>query len=233
MYFDQLIEKIEDFQGRGALPYASFWPNSFSLPTAVTNEANKMSRWTKDDKIEYETSVFDIDGSIVATPLLRGTRYNVNSRHTASVNYKPTQDNKMLIQEILLDGRIYSRKTIQIPPKPFKPYVKFLFSIHSHPVHEGKEGKDAYSFFSGTDLNTLISSTGLCLGLVTNEIWVACKTDRTLRLIGGIGEDVLSRVSGRSIFDGEELKKLIKEEIGKWGIIFYRGQFGGRLSRVN
>ncbi len=90
-----------------------------------------------------------------------------------------------------------------------------------------------YGFFSDTDIRSLISSNAIVSGLVTEEFWLACKTDKTISQIETNGEEMLQRISNSAYSGDKYLEDLILKEMQNWGIVFYRGRFGSSIRRVN
>lgn len=228
----QLFQKLSQYKETGKYPSRSFWPKEIILPTLVTSNASKMSKWTKEDGFEYETSVFDVDQEIIATPLFKGTKMNVRASHKVGVKYY-SKDKKYGKKDIIIDNKLASSKDILISQFPRKPAVNFVFSIHSHPIHLNANGQETYSFFSEVDMNSLISNKNLMMGLACDTLWLACKTDKTINVIGENGREMLYQVSHEAFHGEKYLDDAIQREMANWGIVFYHGDFGGKLKRVN
>lgn len=89
-----------------------------------------------------------------------------------------------------------------------------------------------YGFFSDTDLNTFLNSKVLITGLVTDQFWLACKTDKIISQIGPNGINMLNGIS-KLTYSGEQyIEGLIREQMRDWGMVFYRAKIGSSLKRI-
>lgn len=89
-----------------------------------------------------------------------------------------------------------------------------------------------YGFFSDTDINTFIHSSALLTGLVTNEFWLACKTDQSISQIGENGVQMLHEISKHTYSGEQYIESLIKEQMRDWGIVFYKADIGASLRKI-
>ncbi|KXK08360.1 MAG: hypothetical protein UZ20_WS6002000889 [candidate division WS6 bacterium OLB21] len=70
------------------------------------------------------------------------------------------------------------------------------------------------------------------MGLVTSEFWLCCKTDRVISEVGTVGEEMLMRITEEAYSGNSFLNDVIRTEMKNWGLIFYRGEFNGKLIRI-
>ena len=69
-------------------------------------------------------------------------------------------------------------------------------------------------------------------GLVTDEFWLAAKTDRAIKQIGEVGSEMLQNVSNQAYAGDKYLEDVIRSQMQNWGLVFYRAKFGQVLKRV-
>ncbi|KXK25829.1 MAG: hypothetical protein TR69_WS6001001435 [candidate division WS6 bacterium OLB20] len=108
----------------------------------------------------------------------------------------------------------------------------FLFNVHTHPDHTNSSGEKTYGFFSDVDITSLLGSNAYLMGLVTDEFWLACKTSSVIKQIGGVGQEMLMRITEETYESREFLADVVRREMKNWGLVFYRGTFSGRLEKI-
>ncbi len=75
----------------------------------------------------------------------------------------------------------------------------------------------------------IISSNAICLGLVTNEFHLACKTKNTGTVLTHNQTDSIKKINYTFLCKN----KLNTDDLNNLGIVFYRGSFKKKLFRIN
>ncbi len=110
----------------------------------------------------------------------------------------------------------------------YKPI--FIANFHTHPVTQyPKFNKNIYTFFSLQDMQSFFNSNLFLTGLVTNKLWIACKTTNSK-----IPSDSdLALITQAEFENPENLEKIAGEIMGKYSIVLYVAKFGEVLRRVS
>lgn len=227
----QFFEFLQKWRSYNKYPPASGWPRSITLYKDVWEGIRKLYDYTKVNNLEYETSFFVADGDVFKTDPFKGDESSVRSSHSIRLRYEP-QKNDYYEKQVLLDDKVVKKDRVKRSAIPKKPQVGYLFNVHSHPIHFNAQGQKTYGFFSDTDIASLLGSPAMISGLVTDEFWLVCKTEKAINRIGEVGVEMLQNVSNKA-FEGEKyLEDVIKEEMSNWGLVIYRGKFGSSLIKV-
>ncbi len=230
----QFFEFLQKWKKFNKVPPASGWPSEISLGKDFWDGVIRLYKYTASNNHEYETSFFFVDGKTISTPPLKGEKSSVTSKHQLNVKYVP-KDKYYYEKQIIIDGKILQKESVRINRLPKKIDLGFLFNVHSHPAHyldQGGQRIKTYSFFSATDINSLIHSSSILSGLVTDEFWLVCKTDKTISRIGEVGMEMLQRISNKAYSGDKYLEDIISKEMKDWGLIFYKARFNSILKRV-
>ena len=226
MNISELHKFLEHWRTLGFFPSSDGWPDAVTIPTPVWEKFKDIMKYTSGDGYEYAVSLFMIDGETVVTPYTRGTRENVVTREGLQVKYVP-KDKNYYEKQIISKGKIIRKETVKASKVPKQVKINYLFNVHTHPIQ-----KDSYSFFSGTDIRSFLGSNVLAMGVLTDRLWLACKTDKSLKTLGENGEEILQEISQR-IFDGTgNVEEMIVTLLANWGIVFYRGGINETLKKV-
>lgn len=233
MYYGEFFHFLRKWREAKRFPPLTAWPKKIDLDKAGWEGVEKLNYLTGIDDHEYETSFFFMEGKTFLTTPLRGERHSVSANHSLEVKYSILPKSKKYERRVYLDGKIISKGQIDSRSVRKQTEIGFLFNVHSHPKHINFEGKPTYSFFSDTDIRTLLGSQAMVSGLVTDEFWLVGKTDQVISQIGEIGENLLREISERAFAGEEYLDEIINENMARWGLVFYRAEFGKMLERVN
>lgn len=233
MNYSEFFRFLQKWRQAKRYPTAGSWPNEITLDRRAWDGIERLYNLTQMDGHEYETSFFYLDGETYLSTPLRGTTNEVRAQHSLQVNYQIDQAKRVYYRNVVLDGKLIN-KTVVTPESIKKPtQVGFLFNIHSHPEHVNFAQQVTYSFFSDTDIRSLLASDALVSGLVTDSFWLVVKTDKSISKIGEVGEEMLREISEKS-FSGEQyLNDIIIKNMSRWGLIFYKGNLRSTLYRVN
>lgn len=138
---------------------------------------------------EYEMMMAWFDGYFYySTPQTTKEYTQVTSHHTLKVHPKVDQKTRVLSEEVLIDeksvgtkkysDRLIVDKRIQKfwsnqrdPNDVLQP--RFVCHFHSHPQNQipGQERR-VYSFFSPTDIQSLVTGSTPMMGLVADRLWL-------------------------------------------------------------
>ena len=178
------MQYFTNFLAKNSLLSNTVWPDKSYLDDYAWEQINRLYRWTSEDLHEYEVSLFDIDSDVIFSPIDRGNTERVVSSHNAEVKYIPDDKTKTYLKEMYSDKVLVRKKMMKYEALPKDIKIKYLCNFHTHPKYRANEieqlrltGKqDLYSFFSSTDVNSLIKSNSFCIGLITDRVWILCKT---------------------------------------------------------
>lgn len=232
MYFSEFIEFVKKWNKYGKYPSRDIWPNEVIMDRRVWEYVVRLHKFTDSSGYEYESSLFYIEKEVVISKPLKGNKDNVHAHHSLQVKFVPDNSNNRYERQIILDSRIIQKDYFAPSQLPKQIDSGFLFNMHTHPTHLNNTGDKVYTFFSPTDINSLLKINTLLTGLVTDQFWIACKTDRVISKIGENGENMLSNISRQSLQDETLLETTLKKEIENWGLVIYRGEFNKTLKKI-
>ena len=222
---------LQQWRKYAKYPPASSWPREIAFDKATWEGLTRLHKYTATNNLEYESSFFVVDGQMVASEPFKGNESSVTANHSLQVKYVPGQAAGYYEKHIIIDDKVVRKDYLET--KDAKEIdAGFMFNVHTHPVHNDFQGRKTYSFFSGVDINSLLLSPGLITGLITDEFWLAGKTDQALKTIGEVGQEMLERVTNQAFVDRNYLTNVVKTEMSKWGLVFYRAEFDRSLVRV-
>jgi hypothetical protein len=232
MYFTEFVEFIKKWNKYGKYPPRSAWPEEVVLDRHLWEDIVRLHRFTDSTGYEYESSLFYIEKETIISKPLKGNKDNVHAHHSMQVKYVPDNKNYKYERQIILDSRIIQKDYFAPDQLPKQVDSGFLFNMHTHPTHLNNTGSKVYTFFSPTDINSLLRINTLLTGLITDEFWLACKTDQIISKIGEVGEEMLSNITRQSVDDETLLETVLKKEIQNWGLVIYRGDFNRTLKKI-
>lgn len=209
------------------LPEANLYPRTLSIDSRLWNEIEKLKKFTSEYNYEHSITIFDIDGHQIATPAQKGTKESVTSSYKISLRYK-LKVRDWYEKQIFINGKLASKFQVKKKDIPPKSQIISLFHIHSHPARE-RDGGKYYNFFSQVDIKSLLSSRSLCMGLVTDELLIACKSKESPSSLSDEHRSILSKINS----DYCRNKSANSYDLDKLGAVFYIGQIGEKLSRMN
>ncbi len=209
------------------LPEAGLYPKLLSIDSIVWSEIEKLKKFTYQYNYEHSITIFDIDGHQIATPAKKGTKESVVSLYKISMRYK-VKVRDWYEKQVFINGKLASKFQVKKKDIPSKSQIISLFHIHSHPVRE-RNGKEYYNFFSQVDMNSLISSSSLCMGLVTDEFLLACKSQEMPSSFSNEQKNMISKLNSRY----SKKENLNTYDLDRLGAVFYIGQFRKKLMRIN
>lgn len=203
------------------------YPNKISVSGDIWDAVLRLYKFTSQFNYEHSISFFDCDGDIVATPPVKGSKTQVTTRHMVSFRYE-YKVNDLYEKQISIDGKLVKKIAVRQGKIPKKPAVHQLFNFHSHPSTEAGDVLK-YSFFSGTDVTTLLKNPALCMGLVTDELLIACKHDQATNIFTSQFDEALHAINIGYYHN----KGIDTNFLNKIPIVVYRAKFKKKLERVN
>ncbi len=226
MRAEELHKFIEEWKKLGKYPPSSAWPDRLQLSTDVWKKFSEIQRYTAKDNHEYGVNLFNVDGEILVTPFTRGNESNVNLNDSVNVKME-SKDGINIEKKIFVNSKLIKSSWVKRSQIKDKLVLSHLFNVHTHPVHS-----ESYSFFSGIDIRSFLSLNSMVMGLLTDRLWLVCKTDRSLRTLGENGESQIHYIS-HQIFSGRsDIDKLIQENLSNWGVVFYEGKMNQSLVKI-
>ncbi|MFQ5493111.1 MAG: hypothetical protein ACE5DX_03070 [Candidatus Dojkabacteria bacterium] len=232
MYEAEFFKFVSKWRKTRALPGKAIWPQTITFGPEYWSNITPLREITDREGKEYELSLFYIESKSLATKPVAGSETQVRSSHTIGTKLVPDSAGKRYERRILVDGDIIKRESISLEDAKKDFDFGFLFNVHTHPRHRTLTG-DVYVFYSATDINSLLASNMFMSGLITDRFYLACKTDSVVSSIGEVGMNMLNEMTASSYIGADELEKKIKTEMDSWGIVFYSGELGRMLQRVN
>lgn len=229
----RFVEFLKKYNSSNSLPFDSDWDKIVNISSQVRDMIRTLFKYTSSDKNEYASSLFFVNSDSFLTPPIKGSRSSVDIRNQIDVTIRQTSQN-YAERVVLSDRKVIEKKSIKISQLPKSIKTGFLANFHTHPPHNETKSPQ-YTFFSETDINSLLNSNKLCLGLITDEIWLVCKT-RSSRLTSGKNiNEIFNEMRTKGIFfqNDPQLVEKIKSSWKNLGFVFYRGKFNTKLFRIN
>lgn len=212
-YF-KLYNFLHTHQKAGILPRPVEFPKQLWFNSGFWSEVKNIFDLTFKDEHERELSVYWIDGDLVFTKHIRGERSSVTAKHSIKVTYSP-KSRDYYEKVVYFNGTVVFKKHIASSRVPKKIEIYRMFSLHTHPPHKsyGLNGDATvfYTFFSPTDINSLLASKDLASGLITDKVYLLFKTS----LIK------LSRV--------DRQEKITIRKLLNWGFVLYKSEFSDKI----
>lgn len=151
MSYVTLYRKLMNWNQGGYYPSYSDLPEKISLPDDFWKRVEELHRLTVGDNHERAISVFWGDGDLILSSVVRGTESSVQTKGEVSIKYEPTRRTEYYEKIVTIDGKVYSKREVYYKHLPKKIELKYLFNMHTHPVHKVGDGQDFYTFFSKQD----------------------------------------------------------------------------------
>jgi hypothetical protein len=233
MKYSEFFRFLKKWRVANRFPPRSGYPRYIYFDDAAWEGINRLYNLTNMDQHEYETSLFYVEGDTFPTTPLRGSTHQVNANHNLEVKYKVNETKRMFERYIIIDGQTQDKSLISPDKLNRNTEAGFLFNIHTHPEHINGNGQTTYSFFSDTDIRSLLGSPAMVTGLITDAFWMVCKTDEAISKVGEVGEEMLRDISHHAFAGETYLDDLIRTQMARWGLVFYRAEFRKPLERVN
>jgi hypothetical protein len=242
MNHSEFFDFLKKWRELGKYPPISSWPKTISLGSVdFWNNVKRLYDRTLADNFEYESSFFFVEGNILSSEPFKGEQYSVSANHSLRVEYEKAYGD-YYNRKTIIDGKVAKTEPIKLAQIQKELKLGYFFNLHTHPVYylnagisDGSGLQDqikTYGFFSDTDINSLLMSNNLLTCLITDELWIAAKTDKVIQTIGTVGIEMLQNISHKAYSGDKYLEDTIKSEMKNWGLVFYRAKFGQSLQRV-
>jgi hypothetical protein len=218
-----------------------FWEQITNLRKFTDSETDKFSQdYQGSTGWEYLTQIIQIDNQVFYSPVSSSRSYtSVNSANLA-IKITTTQpapdavsDTFMLNQTKLATFTYTGKAEVQRRNRIIETgefVYGFIAGIHSHPKQQiAGIDKYLYSFYSPQDLKALFFGRQHMQGLVTDCLWLICKTQESIMPSDYALEGVyLKELEDKAVFEQAAADMVSRHEM-----VLYRGDFGdGSLVRV-
>lgn len=189
---------------------------------------------------EYEMMMVYVDGKFYYSQITTSKDYNqVSSQHQIQMQGNFDEKTKVLTDTVSIDdkevGKILYRSEKEITDrnnkiKENKFTLGFACHFHSHPqVQLAGRDKRIYTFFSPTDINSLLSSRTPLMGLVTDRVWLLVKPSTNNF---APSQPELQEVTRVEANEPEKLEQAAADLMKKYGWTLYVAKFGGTFKRL-
>lgn len=181
----KLIQAVRSWQDTNYMPLWSALPPQFTLSQEFWEKIMQIHRYTEQDGKEHAISVWSIYKQIIITDITRGSESKVTTNDRVQVKFEVIKGKQAYTRLVFVNGKEYERTTIQVDKMPRnqkEAEMRYLFNVHTHPPHKVAnmvETKTYYSYFSQTDINSLMTSSAVMTGLVTDKLTFLIKTRNT------------------------------------------------------
>ncbi len=214
--FYTLYNKLKQWGISKTLPYPYELPDVITLDEKFWKKIVQIHNETKNDDHERAFSVFWADGELIITGVTKGTTSSVTTNSTVTVRYVQSRHKGYLTKQILVDSDLYSSTDVYYKNIPTKIEVKYLFNMHTHPVHRAGD-REYYGFFSKTDINTFINSEAIITGMISDKLWLLFKTNKSPKILNNYEQEEISVQSLNEkiqlgVYSGEFGKRIVKQE---------------------
>jgi len=189
---------------------------------------------------EYEFIVADVNNEVYfSNPHTSRSYDQVSAGHSLHIETEFDEPRKTVRDKILLDKQQVG-ENLYVGEDKIKQRnqiiesgnmrVGFICYIHSHPqIQVPRLDKRIYGFFSAQDIDSLLKSPLHCLGLVTDRLWLVCKTSHSTMPT----HRDLHAVTSTEAYKPEDLVSLAADTMSRYELVLYEGKFGDKLRRVN
>lgn len=213
--FYKLYTQLNKWDKQGTLPYDYELPKEISFDSSFWKKIIQIHKDTKNDDHERAFSIFWAEGELVITGVTKGSTSSVTTNSTVTVRYVPSKYKNYFSKQILVDSNLYSSKDIYYKNINKNIEVKYLFNVHTHPVHRVGD-REYYNFFSKTDINTFINSKAIITGMIGDKFWLLMKTNKSPKILNNYEEkeiniESLNEKIKLGVYSGEFGKGLIRE----------------------
>ncbi|MHC1716790.1 MAG: hypothetical protein AB9915_02835 [Candidatus Dojkabacteria bacterium] len=215
--FFEFYKKMVGWQKSKVFPFPYNLPDAISFPPDFWSDVIKIHKLTLSDGRERAISVFWADGELLVTSVAKGDESSVKTNENVSVRYIPHPvKSGYYRKEVLVNGSVVKKLDIYHRNVPKSVDVKYLFNMHTHPVHVNADGSNYFSFFSLQDVNALIGSEAIMTGLVTDRLWILIRSSDTPTMVNlssdaEVTEENLKERMKLGVYVAEFNKKAIKQ----------------------
>ncbi len=214
--FLEFYRKVNRLKADNLFPYDYNLPQAISFPENFWKEVISIHKMTLQDGLEREMSLFQADGDLIFTSVVKGTANSVKSGHSISVKYIPHPTKKGYFRkEIYMDGSVYKRIDVYYKDAPKQVSVEYLFNLHTHPKYVNDVLTSAFSFVSKQDIVSQLQSQAIVSGLITDKLWLFVRTNSSPKFINleepDITVETLKSDMKMVVYCAELYKKAIRQ----------------------
>lgn len=218
-----------------------FWEKIEQLRKYTDSTAERFSKEHQDSTgWEYEMMMVYVDNKFYYSAVSTSREYTqVSSKHSIKIDPDFDSKNLVLVDKIMIDdkqvGNITYRGKDEIDKREAKVKngnydMGFVCHFHSHPqVQVNGLDKRIYTFFSPTDINSLLYSSTPLMGLVTDRVWLLVKP-QTNNLAPTPQE--LHDITRTEANQPEQLEMKAAELMNRYGWTLYVASFKGSFKKI-
>jgi len=214
--FYSLYNKLVEWENKKIFPYEYELPQSILFPSEFSTKVINLYKLTRKDGLERSVSIYYVDGNLVFSSVTTGNTRFVRSNSNIKVEYKRSRNPEYYTKIIYVDNSIYSKRDIYYKRVPKSIEIKYLFNMHTHPPHK-QDNLYYYSFFSATDIKSLLNTKAIMTGLITDKLIFAIRTKDSLH-------------DSSNLSDSDITKESLTN---KYKFVIYEGDFKSRLQRLS
>lgn len=214
--------------------YSPVWDQVRELRKYTDGGASKMRaqfpNYSGSLGYEHSATLAYIVDKLYVSSLLSGSWTSVTTQMHIQVKHD-VEDEQHVIQQRLLNRRLVEKRKYSYSElnRLGKLEFGFLLNMHTHPQHSIGHQKIGYGFYSSTDIRSLLSSGLYISGLVTDRLWLLCKTS-----LSKMPEaDALARISLAEHLGIDKMVQQSKLDLVPNGFVIYTARFGETLIRID
>jgi hypothetical protein len=217
MYEGELITFLRKWHAAKKYPGPELWPATITFGPQFWNSVRNLHEKTLKEGVEYELSIFSVNRELFVSKPHKGFAANVTTSHTISLSHKNA--GSKIERTVLIDGvKVLTETLTSQAAETTSPQIDFIFNLHTHPLHK-MPGSDYYSFFSATDISSFLKLKTSVMGLITDRLWLLCKSAGTPAVL----TDQLRNLLDNS--PGQNLSLELKTGLQSSGLILYQAEF--------
>ncbi len=238
--FYQLRKNLVYWKSSGVYPANYSLPKGIKFSSDFWSQIIDLYKYTRKDGYERAISVFWVDGEVVLTSVVKGSKKSVKTKSGVKVAYQPIKRNNKYDyywRKIWVNDKIYSKKKVyksKVPKKIEKPV--YLFNMHTHPPHEKSAGRysnydlqekrfggdyrgqKSYSYWSAQDIKSLIKSSAIVTGVITDRLNLLIRTNETPGNVdflkdSDVSRKYLSEELNLGVYEGD-----FKKTLWRWAV---------------
>lgn len=218
-----------------------FWEKIEQLRKYTDSTAERFSKEHQGSTgWEYEMMMVYVDDKFYYSSASTSRDYTkVSSKHSIQIEPDFHSKDMVLVDKILVDdkqvGALTYRGKSEIEKRESKVKngnynMGFVSHFHSHPqVQVSGLDKRIYTFFSPTDINSLLHSSTPIMGLVTDRVWLLIKPE-TNNIVPTAQE--LHEITRVEANHPDQLESKAAELMNKYNWTLYVGNFKGSFRKI-
>lgn len=218
-----------------------FWEKIEQLRKYTDSTAERFSKEHQGSTgWEYEMMMVFVDDKFYYSAISTSRDYTqVTSKHSIQIEPDFDSKNLVLVDKVLVDGKQVGSLTYkgnteienrEQKVKSGNYNMGFVCHFHSHPqVQVNGLNKRIYTFFSPTDINSLLYGSTPLMGLVTDRVWLLVKPENNNFAPTPQELHDITRVEANQ---PDQLEAKAAELMNKYGWTLYVAKFKSSFRRI-